>query len=193
MIRNKFNFLKWFVFRAVLLILFLGLTFGQTDMVGAGESAPVTVYKKVDQYSLITWNTLSHFDCGDPDEYDEDGRLIPQKKKAKCAVPGFITALNGAPVAVVGFMLPMDMDDKGDKTTGFIICRTQSACCYGIMPRLNEWIYVKMAKGKATDVYMDIPVTAFGTLSAGEVNDKENGDSFYRMTGDKVGYPKEIW
>jgi hypothetical protein len=208
MIRNIFS-LWFFVFLVIGFVSSLNLAFAQTSNQNTGfingnipyytadaktaKAAPVTVYKKVEQYSLVTWNTLAHFDCDNPDDTDEYGRLKPQKKQKVHSVPGFINALNGASVAVVGFMLPMDMDDKGEKTTGFIMCRTQSACCYGIMPKLNEWIYVTMPKGKAADIYMDIPVTAFGTLSAGEINDKENGWSFYRMIGDKVGYPKEIW
>jgi hypothetical protein len=209
MIRNKFNRSKWFVFVVVGTIPFIDSAFGQTAVKQKGvaqatpicsvvnarsyQSAPVTIYKKVGQYSLVTWNTLSCFQCDEPDEIDEYGRLKHHAKK-KYPVPDFITALNTAPVAVVGFMLPMDMDDKGDKTTGFIIARTQSSCCYGIMPKLNEWIYVHMQKGTAVDVMMDIPVTTFGTLEVGEKNEEGNGWSLYRMTGDKVGYPKEsIW
>lgn len=209
MIRNKLSCSKCFVFLAVGFVLFLSLALGQTSGqdngfingntqyysadARAANAVPVTVYKKVGQYSLVTWNTLAHFDCDDPDDTDEYGRLRPRKKQKLPSVPGFITALNGFPVAVVGFMLPMDMDDKAEKTTGFILSRTQSACCYGIMPKLNEWIYVKMRGGIGVDVDMDIPITAFGTLSAGEINDKENGWSFYRMTGDKVGCLKGNW
>lgn len=210
MIRNRFNFSKRFVFLMFGFVSCLDLAFGQTSSQNTGfvngntqyyatdasgaKAAPVTVYKKIGQYSLVTWNTLAYFDCDDPDDTDESGRPIPRKQK-KYTIPGFITALNGTSVAAVGFMLPIDMDDKDEKATGFILARTQSACCFGITPKLNEWIYVKMREGMAVNVVMDVPITAFGTLTAGKTNVKDYGWNFYRMTGDKVGFPSKnsIW
>ena len=156
----------------------------------APESSPVTVYPKVDNgYSLVTWNTLSHFAADTPDIDEEIDPKIRMRKKP-LAIPGFITALNKASVAVVGFMLPMDIDDKGDKTSGFILARSQGSCCYGITPKLNEWIYVQMPKDSPADIVMDIPLTVFGVLEVGEKNIKDEGWSLYRMSGKKVGVPK---
>lgn len=198
---------KWPVLLLVGFIPFCGPAFGRSvdkkkdsaqttpvySDVNALDTAPVTVYPKVGDYSLVTWDTLSHFECDTP---DMDEQLDPRsrKKKKKKPIPDFITALNHKKLAVVGFMLPMDMDDKNENTTGFIMSRTQSACCYGIMPKMNEWIFVTMRPGTSSEVWMDIPLTVFGTFEVGEKDDKENGCSLYRMTGEKMGYPdKSLW
>ena len=67
-------------------------------------------------------------------------------------------------------MLPMRVTDG--MTSDFLLLRNQSACCYGIMPRVNEWVIVH-TKGKAVKPIMDVPVTAIGMFHVGEM--RENG------------------
>jgi len=40
-------------------------------------------------------------------------------------------------VAVTGFMLPTKMD-KG-LVTEFLLVKESMMCCYGVMPKINEW------------------------------------------------------
>ncbi len=204
--------LKWSV---VVLLLFVGSlpfldprAFGQGAFSGGGNpvvpyatavpspvdlgTAPVTVYQLVDGHSLVTWNTLAHFEYDAP-SIDEEIDASLRRKKKKYPIPGFIERLNGAPVAVVGFMIPLDTNEAGDKATSFILARSQATCCYGITPKMNEWIYVIMDKGKEADAVMDIPVTAFGVLSVGEEKKTDTGWSLYRMSSDKVDVPHINW
>jgi len=53
-----------------------------------------------------------------------------------------------------------------------LIMRDQSLCCYGVVPKINEWISVKM-QGRGVKAVMDQPVTLYGTLHVGEM--RENG------------------
>ena len=46
--------------------------------------------------------------------------------------------------------------------------RDQSMCCYGTVPKINEWVSVRMAEEGVKPV-MDEPVTIHGTLKVGEV------------------------
>lgn len=66
-------------------------------------------------------------------------------------------------VEVVGYMLPVRFD--GDKVTEFMLFASPSACCFGITPRINDWINVKAPHGTAAK--MDIPLAVRGTFSVG--------------------------
>ena|ERR1039458_10241355 len=156
------------------------------------QSAPVTVYPLLENHPLLTWNTLAHFPYDAPD-LDEEITPRLRLKKKKYPIPGFIKQLDGTSVAVVGFMIPLDTNDAGDKATSFILARSQATCCYGITPKMNEWIFVQMDKGKTGEVMMDMPITVFGTLSVGEEKKKEMSWTLYRMVSDKVSVPNINW
>ncbi len=157
------------------------------------KSPPVTVYSQVDHHPYVTWDTLAHFAYDAPDIEEEIDPSLRLKKK-KYPVPDFIKQLDGASIAVVGFMIPLDTDDTEQKATSFILARTQASCCYGITPKMNEWMFVWMKKGKTAEAIMDLPVTVFGTLSVGEQKKRDTGWSLYRMVSDRVAVPEHsIW
>jgi hypothetical protein len=157
------------------------------------KSAPVTVYPLVQDHSLLTWDTLAHFAYDAPDIDEEIDPKLRLKKK-RYPIPGFIKRLNGAPIAVTGFMIPLETDEKEQRATSFILARSQASCCYGIIPKMNEWMFVQMAKGKTAEAIMDVPVTVFGVLDVGEKKEKDQGWSLYRMVSDKVDVPKQsLW
>ncbi len=157
------------------------------------KSAPITVYPKLEGHPFVTWDTLAHFRYDAPEIEEEiDPRL--RLKKNKFPVPAFIKRLDRVNIAVVGFMIPLDTNEAGDKATSFILARSQATCCYGITPKMNEWMFVRMGGGMDADAVMDVPVTVFGTLSVGEKKKADMGWSLYRMVADKVLAPKEtIW
>lgn len=98
-------------------------------------------------------------------------------------------------MAIPGFMIPMDQDEEGDKCTYFILARNQMTCCFGVAPGLNEWVSVRMEKGKKAELEMDRPVVVVGTLEVGEIYNPDSGWSFYRMKGEKVivAGKKKVW
>ena len=157
------------------------------------EGQPVTVYDRLENYPLVPWTTLAHFPYETPD-IEELGKPHNKSvsKKDKFPIPDFVRQLDGASVAVVGFMIPLTLNDAGDKTTSFILARSQATCCYGITPRMNEWMYVEMEKGQSAEATMDIPITVFGTLSVG-AQIKESNWTLYRMVSDKVSVPHLNW
>ncbi len=83
-------------------------------------------------------------------------------------IPRQIEELNGKKIAVTGFMLPVDFDQG--KVTSFILLNNQMGCCFGIMPRMNEFIYVKMKPNTITKLMTDIPITVLGKFVIGEEN-----------------------
>ena len=62
----------------------------------------------------------------------------------------------------------------------------QSMCCYGTVPKINEWVSVRMAEEGVKPV-MDEPVTIHGTLKVGEFI-LENGYlvGIYEMDGQQM-------
>lgn len=99
----------------------------------------------------------------------------------KDQTPNPIRMLNCKKVAVTGFMLPVDFEEG--KVTSFILLNNQMACCFGIMPRMNELIYVKMQGNSSTKFMTDVPIKVFGKFKVGEENVV---GSLYGIEADRV-------
>ena len=100
-----------------------------------------------------------------------------------------VKALDKKFVALKGFMLPLKVE--GGLITELLIMRDQSMCCYGTVPKINEWVSVKMT-GKGVKPIMDQAVTLYGKLHVGEI--RENGYlvGIYQMDGEKVAGPLDL-
>ena len=103
-------------------------------------------------------------------EYKEE-KDIPQKVKE----------LEGKVVEITGFMLPIGFE--GRSVTSFMLMSTRAGCCFGVMPRDNEFIFAKVPKGKDTRFIIDIPLTVTGTLHIGR---ETLVGGIYSMTVDNV-------
>jgi hypothetical protein len=108
--------------------------------------------------------------------------------KTDAMIPESVHALNNQSVTIKGFMLPLKVESGA--VTELLIMRDQSMCCYGVTPKINEWVSVKM-KDKGVKAVMDQPVTLFGTLRVGEA--RENGYlvGIYRLEGERMEAPEE--
>ena len=84
-------------------------------------------------------------------------------------------------------MLPLKME-KG-RVTEFLIMRDQSMCCYGTIPKINEWVSVKM-KEKGAKPVMEQIVTMFGKLRVGEIREDGYLVGIYEMEGYRMDGPK---
>lgn len=107
--------------------------------------------------------------------------------KTDAMIPESVHALNNQSVAIKGFMLLLKVESG--LVTELLIMRDQSMCCYGVTPKINEWVSVKM-KDKGVKAIMDQPVTLFGTLRVGEA--RENGYlvGIYRLEGERMEAPE---
>ena len=72
-------------------------------------------------------------------------------------------------------MLPLKVEDS--LVTEMLIMRDQSMCCFGSVPKINEWVSIRMT-GKGVQPVMDEPV--------GEI--RENGYlvGIYEMDGERM-------
>ena len=110
-------------------------------------------------------------------------------EKTNGIIPENVRKLNASSVAVKGYMLPLKVEEG--QVTEFLLMRDQSMCCFGTVPKINEWVSVKTI-GSGVKPIMDEPVTIFGKLHVGEI--RENGYlvGIYRMDGEKLAGPLDL-
>ena len=96
-------------------------------------------------------------------------------------VPAKVMELDGKDVKVIGYMLPVDFDSG--EVRSFMLLNNQMGCCFGVMPRVNEFVYVEMPEGKSAKYMTDIPLRVTGKLRIGEGN---LVGGLYTMTGKSV-------
>jgi len=142
------------IFTKVLVVLSLVLVF----MVGANyrpkqdyDYSQIKALEVADGATKVDFKFLGGFDY-------EENQEIPEP----------VNRLNGRVVEIEGFMLPVDFDEG--KVNSFLLMNSRMACCFGVMPRINEFVYVEMPKGKSTKFMTDIPISVSGRLEIGEDN-----------------------
>jgi hypothetical protein len=101
-------------------------------------------------------------------------------------IPSAVRAFDGQKVALKGFMLPLKVQEG--KVTELILLRDQSMCCFGGVPKLNEFVTVKMTGG-GTKAVMDQAVTLVGKLKVGEFTENGYLLGIYQMDGERVEGP----
>lgn len=110
-------------------------------------------------------------------------------RSSESKIPPTIQGLNNSFVSLKGFMLPLKVE-KG-LVTELLILRDQSMCCYGSVPKITEWVSVKMA-GPGIKPVMDQPVTLFGKLKVGEVYENGYLVGIYAMDGERMAGPLDL-
>ncbi len=109
----------------------------------------------------------------------EDEKKAPE---AEAQIPAKVKELDEKKVAVTGFMLPVKMD--GGLVTDFLLVKDPMMCCYGVMPKVNEWVVVKMV-GKGVPPLMDVPITFEGTLKVGQLYEGGYLTGLYLLKGER--------
>lgn len=152
----------------------------------ATNAAPAA--KKIGEYHVVGFDKLAGYNFEVSDDLlapSTNSTAVAQRVDSQ--IPAAVKAFNQQPVALAGFMLPLKVE--GGLVTELLIMRDQSMCCYGVQPKINEWVSVKMARAGVKPI-MDQPVTLFGKLRVGEM--RENGYlvGIYAMEGDKMEAPE---
>ena len=135
-------------------------------------------------YQSLTFNMLTSYPFKEPNW-------------AKMSDPAYIASLNldeqispqiqamaGKKVEIQGFMLPLDMSDGNLRT--FMLLKDQMACCFGNIPRLNEWVYVRVPKEKKISIHQDVLVTLFGRLRVGAKFEREVLTGIYHLELERI-------
>jgi hypothetical protein len=124
------------------------------------------------RYLLVNFEKLSAFRFFVTDQMvDKPQARLAASRNTLQQIPEAVKALNEKDVSLSGFMLPMKYEGK--LTTEFLLLKNQSLCCYGMPPKIMEWVNVRVV-GKGVKPIMDVPVTVSGVFHVGDV--RENGE-----------------
>jgi hypothetical protein len=129
------------------------------------------------EYAPVSFFKLTNFEYSNPADRP---RKTPNEG---LTIPTEILAMNGKKVALSGYMLAFDFKDRG--VTHFAL-GIADICHYGLSGSPNQWIEVRMARGKKSSHANFNRITVLGTLHVGEVLRDGYVDSFYRLTADAV-------
>lgn len=128
---------------------------------------------------------LTYADVAWPDYQPPELRDAAEEQLPLSAFPEPIQALNGVRVAFDGYMVPLDFAER--KVTSFILSRYLPGCCFGAMPRLDEWIEVEVTVPGGIDYVPFQIVRVTGPFAVGEVlDDYGYVRSIYRMKAEAV-------
>jgi hypothetical protein len=156
----------------------------------AAKPAPtvaVPAAKGADDFLTIGFDQLAGFNYDMPDE--SNVKTNAPATPAKEQIPTEIKSLNTKKVALRGFMLPLKVE--GGLITELLIMRDQSMCCYGTVPKINEWVSVKMTS-KGVKPIMDQAVTIYGSLKVGEMFENGYLVGIYALDGEKMSGPLDL-
>jgi hypothetical protein len=99
-------------------------------------------------------------------------------------IPPAVRALDGHEVTVRGYMIPVDFEVEG--TNRFVLLRCTLACCYGKMPRVNDWIDVSVRDGRRVPYVADRLVAVRGRMKVKLSIEGENLIGLYWLEADGV-------
>ena len=138
-------------------------------------------------YERVGFETLSAF----PFEVTRDlaegtNRVATGAAASRPAIPAAVKALDGRLVAIQGFLLPVKMNNG--LAFEFLLLRNQNLCCFGSIPKINEWITVE-AKGEGVKPIMDQPLTVLGRLHVGEIREQGYLVGLYRLDAERICLP----
>jgi hypothetical protein len=159
--------------------------------VAAAPSSPKPETRNSEpDFALAGFDLLSGYNIEISDELlgPVTNNLAEVSAKTEALIPPKVKALDKQRVALKGFMLPLKVE--GGLVTEMLIMKDQSMCCYGTVPKIHEWVSIKMTE-KGVKPLMDQAVTLYGKLFVGEM--RENGylTGIYRMDGEKMTAPAE--
>lgn len=101
--------------------------------------------------------------------------------------PDPVKAKAGDAKAMVGYMIPLEYKPKSDDIVIFMLVRDLMSCCFGGMPRPDEWVYVEMRGDAVARLFPYVPVVVRGELIVGRLEDEFGfATGVYTMKGDSV-------
>ncbi|HBI31416.1 MAG: hypothetical protein CMI17_01555 [Opitutaceae bacterium] len=118
-------------------------------------------------------------------EVPESGDKVVRGDKAYLMsfLPEEVYKLDKKSISITGYMMPIKSD--GQVVQEFLLVANTMACCYGVMPSYNEFIYVKMS-GPGALAVDNVPITLHGRLSIEETWENGFFSHLYAVRGQKV-------
>ena len=108
--------------------------------------------------------------------------------EGKTAFPNFIKALDGKPVEMLGYMMPLT---EIENIKEFLLVPSLWGCCYGQPPSVNHIVAVKMPAGQTTKFFSG-PIRIDGRFHVDETKQDGYLVSLYVLTPDKIVEVKNL-
>jgi hypothetical protein len=167
------------------LLVLIGSATAQSPAL-AGDAATdktIAAIGKDGGYQSLGFNRLANFEFTPPaDDMSPSAKSLTETNGQ---IPAEIKKLDTAKVTISGFMLPVKMENGFVRE--FLLMKDQSACCYGVVPNMNEWVVVKMNKD-GIKPYQDSVVFVSGTLKVGAIVDNGYLAGIYQLSADKMEF-----
>lgn len=160
-------------------------------------------------YEPVSFDVLSGFDTGEPtpeEMYEAMQRMAFSEQYGSLEemegfqselpsiprenIPDTILVHDGKKVALSGFMVPTIVTDEG--INGFLLVKNQALCCFGLTPRLNDFVHVSLPPERSIDYVSDVPITVYGTLEIG-MKQADDLHSLYRLAAADVTIPDQFF
>ena len=135
------------------------------------------------ELSETTLDVLGGFDYDPEAPESEDVTVKEDKDYLNSVVPTGVMELDKKSISITGYMLPRD--SEGHMVKEFLLVPDTQACCDGIMPAPNQFIYVQM-DGQGALALDNVPVTVHGRLTIAETWDQGFFSHLYHIKGSRV-------
>ena len=109
------------------------------------------------RWHIVDFDLLASFDVPDP------WSVGSAQQTSRTEIPAYIQALDGLPVAIVGFASTHQTSSQG-LSREFALFRTQAMCCFGVPPLPHEVILCRVQDARGLDLIDGIPMRIKGTL-----------------------------
>ncbi|MEM9801904.1 MAG: DUF3299 domain-containing protein [Planctomycetota bacterium] len=86
--------------------------------------------------------------------------------------PEPVAAQAGEDKALVGYMIPLEYKPRSNDIAIFMLVRDLMSCCFGGMPRPDEWAYVEMRGDNVAKLFPYVPIVVRGELVVGRLEDE---------------------
>ncbi len=154
---------------------------GACAMRGAA-GRPIPVPEVVDGFLKLDFYWLSSYDFVRPAP-DAPPGPGGRPDTGEGQIPGAIRKWDGARAVLTGFMVPTNFRDG--KTTEFLLMANLMLCCYGTVPKVNDWVLVRIPSG--AEVVQDRLLSFRGTFHVGAQVDGGIITAVYEMDADGPG------
>lgn len=160
-----------------------GLSLALFAMLSAGVlAAELPAPEKEGDYLRLGFDRLAAYKFTAP-PFDPATQADAKPPTGEEQIPAAVKAWSGKKAIVTGFMLPVKMN--AGLVTEFLLVKDPMMCCYGVVPNMNEWVVVHMAKGVRP--LMDVPVSFYGELKVGALFENGYMTGIYFLEGEKMG------
>lgn len=150
-------------------------------------TAPAKLDTDANGYLKLSFDHLASY-VFTPPMFDPGANPNVKPPTGEEQIPAQVKSWHNKKAVVTGYMIPVRME-KG-LVTEMLLMRNTTACCYGSVPNLNEWVVVKLKK--PVEAVMDVPVSFYGKLTVGAMFDAGYMTSVYQLEAERMTQAEQL-